>query len=129
MITALLPRGKGTLLIGTQDHGWNLWNGQGFERVTKDRLANTSIHAILDDGRNHLWFATGNGIARCDCAGIAGVMEGVDCRTGIEFTTADGLISRERRSTATRRRGRPGTAGCGSQRPKAWNLWTRRISR
>jgi hypothetical protein len=95
VITALLPRGKGTLLIGTQDHGWNLWNGQGFERVTRDALARTSIHAILDDGRNHLWFATGSGIARCDCAGIAGAMEGVDCLNWIEFSTADGLMSRE----------------------------------
>jgi signal transduction histidine kinase/ligand-binding sensor domain-containing protein len=95
VITALLPRGKGTLLIGTQDHGWNLWDGQHFSRVTQDRLKTTSIHAILDDGHNHLWFATGNGIARCDCAGIAGAMEGVDCLNWIEFTTADGLISRE----------------------------------
>jgi signal transduction histidine kinase/ligand-binding sensor domain-containing protein len=95
VITALLPRAKDTLLIGTQDHGWNLWDGQHFSRVTQDRLKNTSIHAILDDGHNHLWFATGNGIARCDCAGIAGAMEGVDCLNWIEFTTADGLISRD----------------------------------
>ncbi len=95
VITALLPRAKDTLLIGTQDHGWNLWDGQHFSRVTQDRLKTTSIHAILDDGHNHLWFATGNGIARCDCAGIAGAMEGVDCLNWIEFTTADGLISRE----------------------------------
>jgi len=95
VITALLPRAKGTLLIGTQDHGWNMWDGQHFSRVTQDRLKNTSIHAVLDDGHNHLWFATGNGIARCDCAGIAGAMEGVDCLNWIEFTTADGLISRE----------------------------------
>jgi signal transduction histidine kinase/ligand-binding sensor domain-containing protein len=95
VITALLPRARGTLLIGTQDRGWNLWNGQGFERVTRDRLAATSIHAILDDGRNHLWFATGGGIARCDCAGITGAMDGVDCLNWIEFTTADGLTSRE----------------------------------
>ena len=28
VVTALLPRGDGTLLIGTQDHGWNQWDGQ-----------------------------------------------------------------------------------------------------
>jgi signal transduction histidine kinase len=95
VVTALLPRDKGTLLIGTQDRGWNLWDGQRFEHVTRDRLASTSIHAILDDGHSHLWFATGGGIARCDCAGIAGAMEGVDCLNWIEFSTADGLISRE----------------------------------
>ncbi len=95
VITALLPRARGTVLIGTQDRGWNLWDGQRFSHVTRDRLSSTSIHAILDDGQNHLWFATGSGIARCDCAGIAGMMEGVDCLNWIEFTTADGLISRE----------------------------------
>ena len=95
VITALLPRAKGTLLIGTQDRGWNLWDGQRLQHVTRDRLASTSIHAILDDGHNHLWFATSGGIARCDCAGIAGAMEGVDCLNWIEFSTADGLISRE----------------------------------
>lgn len=95
VITALLPRARGTLLIGTQDRGWNLWDGQRFSRVTVDRLAGTSIHAILDDGRNHLWFATGGGIARCDCGEMSGAMEGADCTNWIEFTTADGLISRE----------------------------------
>ncbi len=95
VITALLPRAKGTLLIGTQDRGWNLWDGQRFSRVTSDRLKSTNIHAMLDDGHNHLWFATGDGIARCDCGGIAGSMEGVDCLNWIEFSTADGLISRE----------------------------------
>jgi hypothetical protein len=95
VITALLPRAKGTLLIGTQDRGWNLWNGQGFERVTRDRLARQQIHAILDDGRNHLWLATGSGIARCEEAGISRGLDGVDCLNWIEFTTADGLISRD----------------------------------
>jgi len=95
VITALLPRAKGTLLIGTQDRGWNLWDRQRFSHVTRDRLAATSIRAILDDGREHLWFATGGGIARCDCAGIAGAMDGVDCLNWIEFSTADGLIGRD----------------------------------
>jgi signal transduction histidine kinase/ligand-binding sensor domain-containing protein len=111
VITALLPR-KGTLLIGTQDHGWNMWDGQHFSRVTRDNLRNTSIHAILDDGHNHLWFATGNGIARCDCAGIAGAMEGVDCMNWIEFGTADGLMSRE---TAT------------NSHPSAWQATNGRL--
>jgi signal transduction histidine kinase/ligand-binding sensor domain-containing protein len=95
VITALLPRAKGTLLIGTQDRGWNLWNGQGFERVTRERLATQQIHAILDDGRNHLWLATGSGIARCEEAGISRGLDGVECLSWIEFSTADGLISRD----------------------------------
>jgi ligand-binding sensor domain-containing protein/signal transduction histidine kinase len=89
VITALLPRGKGTLMIGTQDHGWNLWDGRRFSQVTRNGLDKTTVHAILDDGSNHLWFATGNGIARCDCD------MGGGCSHWMEFGAADGLRSRE----------------------------------
>lgn len=95
VITALLPRADGTLLIGTQDHGWNLWNGRGFLRATGNGLDQASIHAILDDGRGHLWFATGNGIARCDSEARSGGMTDAKCPHWIEFGTADGLRSRE----------------------------------
>jgi hypothetical protein len=99
VITALLARANGTLLIGTQDHGWNLWDGRRFSKVADGGLDQTSIHAILDDGGGHLWFATGNGIARCDCAGMgrkmseAGTASG--CSHWMEFGAADGLRSRE----------------------------------
>jgi signal transduction histidine kinase/ligand-binding sensor domain-containing protein len=89
VVTALLPRAGGTLLIGTQDHGWNLWDGQRFSAVTHNGLNQTTIRAILDDGAGHLWFATGNGIARCDCDMSGG------CSNWIEFGAADGLRSRE----------------------------------
>jgi signal transduction histidine kinase/ligand-binding sensor domain-containing protein len=89
VVTALLPRSQGTLLIGTQDHGWNLWDGQKFSAVQRNGLDQTTIHAILDDNNGHLWFATGNGIARCDCDMAGG------CSQWIEFGTADGLRSRE----------------------------------
>ena len=89
VVTALLPRREGTLLIGTQDHGWNLWDGEKFSTPKDSRLRETSIRAILDDLSNHLWFATGNGIARCDCTMTA------DCAHWIEFGPADGLRSRE----------------------------------
>ena len=92
VITALLPRGNGTLLIGTQDRGWDLWDGRRFTAARNDGLDQTAIHAILDDGGGHLWFATGNGIARCDCAGA---MEGAACSHWIEFGAADGLRSLE----------------------------------
>lgn len=86
VITALLPRNNGTLVIGTQDHGWNLWDGQHFSPVANTGL-NRTIHAILDDERGHLWFATANGIARCDLAG--------GCSHWMEFGPADGLRGRE----------------------------------
>jgi signal transduction histidine kinase/ligand-binding sensor domain-containing protein len=89
VVTALLPRGAGALLIGTQDHGWNLWDGQRFSAVTRNGLDQTTIRAILDDSINHLWFATGNGIARCDCDMAGG------CSHWIEFGPADGLRTRE----------------------------------
>jgi hypothetical protein len=44
VVTALLARKNGTLLIGTQDHGWNLWDGREFiagsERGTGSAGAN-----------------------------------------------------------------------------------------
>jgi ligand-binding sensor domain-containing protein/signal transduction histidine kinase len=95
VITALLSRSDGTLLIGTQDHGWNLWDGRHFSAETQNGLNQTTIHAILDDGAGHLWFATANGIARCDCAGNGKTMQGTGCSHWIEFGAADGLRTRE----------------------------------
>jgi signal transduction histidine kinase/ligand-binding sensor domain-containing protein len=89
VITTLLARGDGTLLIGTQDHGWNLWDGTRFSPVARSGLDRTTIHAILDDEHGHLWFATGNGIARCDCDMSGG------CSHWMEFGPADGLRGRE----------------------------------
>lgn len=95
VLTALLPRGDGTMLIGTQDHGLNIWDGNKFTAVTGGGLGQITVHAILDDLHGHLWFATDNGIARCDCA--TGTAD--EGRQGMshwmEFGTADGLRSKE----------------------------------
>ncbi|MGH9560300.1 MAG: sensor histidine kinase, partial [Terracidiphilus sp.] len=100
VVTALLPRSDGTLLIGTQDHGWNEWDGHTFKAAAgngaaANEIAQTTIHAILDDGNGHLWFATGNGIARCDCNAMRNANPGEMCSHWMEFGTADGLHSRE----------------------------------
>jgi ligand-binding sensor domain-containing protein/signal transduction histidine kinase len=103
VITALLSRPNGTLLIGTQDHGWNLWDGRRFTAAPGNGLEQTTIHAILDDGIGHLWFATGNGIARCDCNGMGSEMSekmgkpgtAAGCSHWMEFGAGDGLRSRE----------------------------------
>jgi signal transduction histidine kinase/ligand-binding sensor domain-containing protein len=92
VITALLARQDGTLLVGTQDHGWTAWDGKSFVAQEPFSPDMTSIHAVLDDGAKHLWFATGNGIARCDWNAGGGDAE---CSHGIEFGAADGLRSRE----------------------------------
>lgn len=93
VITALLPSTDGTLLIGTQDNGWDVWDGRGFFAGIKGEAARTAIHAILDDGAGHLWFATGDGIARC--ALTSRTSPGSACTNWMEFGTADGLRSRE----------------------------------
>ena len=95
VVTALLPRADGTLLIGTQEHGWDAWDGNRFSAATQNSLEQTTIHAILDDGSGHLWFATGNGIARCDCNEMGGAGEADSCSHWMEFGAADGLHSRE----------------------------------
>jgi len=102
VVTALLARDDGTLLIGTQDHGWNLWNGRSFTAAMGKSfggLEQRTIHAILDEegprGGGHLWFATGNGIARCDCNEMSSTSQTADCSHWMEFGAADGLRSRE----------------------------------
>jgi len=102
VITSLLARPNGAILIGTQDHGWTRWDGQSFNPVTlvapiKPRevpssllaLDHATIHAILDDEHKHLWFATATGIARCDCEPNSG------CSHWMEFGPADGLRTRQ----------------------------------
>jgi signal transduction histidine kinase/ligand-binding sensor domain-containing protein len=93
--TALLPRSDGTLLIGTQDHGWDVWNGRSFFAAKQNGQGQAAIHAILEDGGNHLWFATANGIARCDFTGTAKDTQAPACSHWLEFGAADGLRSRE----------------------------------
>jgi signal transduction histidine kinase/ligand-binding sensor domain-containing protein len=95
VVTALLARADGTLLIGTEDHGWDVWDGSKFSRATQDGLEQATIHAILDDGSGHLWFATGDGIARGDCDEMGGASAAMSCSRWMEFGTADGLHSRE----------------------------------
>jgi signal transduction histidine kinase/ligand-binding sensor domain-containing protein len=90
VITALDARVDGTVLIGTEDRGWNLWDGSKFYAVGAGP-DHAAIHAILDDGIGHLWFATGSGIARCDAFHLSSNA----CSNWIEFGTADGLRSRE----------------------------------
>ncbi len=90
VVTSLLARADGTLLIGTQDHGWAEWDEHGFFRAGGERSNTTTIHAILDDGAGRIWFATGNGIARCELK----VAPAPECAHWIEFGAADGLRSR-----------------------------------
>ncbi len=89
VVTALLPRPAGAMLIGTQDHGWSLWDGSTFSSEDNLKLQQTSVYAILADDEKHFWFATGDGIARCNETGTAA------CGHWLKFGPADGLRSRE----------------------------------
>ena len=93
-VTALAARADGSLLIGTADHGWNRWDGSGFHPV-QGGPERTVVYSILDDGRGHVWLATGRGIARCDAGGTGAASASPDCANWIEFGTSDGLRSRE----------------------------------
>jgi ligand-binding sensor domain-containing protein len=95
VVTALLARADGTLLIGTENHGWDVWDGSKFSKATQKGLEQETIHAILDDGSGHLWFATGDGIARGDCDEMGATNPSMSCSHWMEFGTADGLYSRE----------------------------------
>jgi signal transduction histidine kinase/ligand-binding sensor domain-containing protein len=102
VITALLVTPDGFLLAGTQDRGINVLDphavetaGQGGSIVAEKLLQNASIRAIIDDGAlNHLWFATSNGIARCDRV-PSGPLRAISCSNLLEFGPSDGLRSRE----------------------------------
>ena len=89
VVTSLLPERDGTVLIGTQDRGWSLWDGSKFEKVNAPPQNESNIHAILADDRNNLWFATSNGLARCTRTTAA------TCSNWLEFGPADGLRGRE----------------------------------
>jgi ligand-binding sensor domain-containing protein/signal transduction histidine kinase len=92
VVTALL-HGKGnTLLVGTEGQGWDVWDGARFQAAQNGPLRDTTVRAILEDGRGHLWFATANGIARCDWNAAAGA---AGCSNWLVFGPADGLRSRE----------------------------------
>lgn len=88
VVTALLALSDGRLLIGTQDHGWAVWDGSFFRAVSAGNTE--AVHAILDDNQGHLWFATGSGIARCDALTPEAM-----CTRWTGYGTADGLRSRE----------------------------------
>lgn len=93
--TALLPRHDGTLMIGTENHGLDQRYGRRFSAAVPSGADQTTIHAILDDGLGRLWFATGNGIARCDYKEAANGGPAAGCSHWIEFGTADGLRTRQ----------------------------------
>jgi len=104
VITALEAAPGGMLWIGTQSDGLNLWNGQHFLRVNRSGASGagalpSAIHAVAQDGRNHLWLATDSGLTRLDTPALLLCAKRQSCdlnaALGVNFSTADGLRSRE----------------------------------
>jgi len=95
VITALLAGDNGAMVIGTQDHGWMEWDGQRFSAPQQPEGRSASIHAILYVPPAYLWFATGDGILRCDLLTETRGQHHADCSPLYHFGTADGLIGRE----------------------------------
>jgi ligand-binding sensor domain-containing protein/signal transduction histidine kinase len=109
VITALAADKDGQLWIGTQNDGLTLWNGQKFFVVgSKDQAATSSlpnvIHTLLLDRLGYLWIASDNGLTRVGKVSLLNCAEHAVCqfdsRSLSNYTTADGLRSRETSSNS-----------------------------
>ncbi|HUY95454.1 MAG TPA: two-component regulator propeller domain-containing protein, partial [Terracidiphilus sp.] len=102
VITSLMVTSDGFLIAGTQDDGIDTLDPRtmgglrGNESVVVQKaLPHIGVRAIVDDfPLTHFWFATPNGIARCDRV-PPGLIRAISCSNLLEFSTADGLRSRE----------------------------------
>ena len=119
IVTALDVDKGGRLWIGTQGGGLEVWDGQRILPVGLEDLhqAKTqpgtasgqdslprSIHAVQHDDRGHLWLASGSGLTRADSAALLNCARSNRCQRTtaqvVEFSTADGLRSRETSSNS-----------------------------
>ncbi len=73
------------------------WLGMARSSPSPSQVAarSISIYAILDDDHSNLWFATGDGIARCSLNAATSGSHMADCGPWLTFGPADGLRSRE----------------------------------
>jgi signal transduction histidine kinase/ligand-binding sensor domain-containing protein len=113
VITALEATPDGMLWIGTQSNGLNLWDGTRFLAISGNSATQNAahggplpkaIHAILQDDRGHLWLASDAGLTQVDAQSLLDCAQhgqcGLNAATLTNFTTADGLRSRETSSNS-----------------------------
>jgi signal transduction histidine kinase len=113
VITALDIMPDGPIWIGTQNNGLNLWDGKRFMSMHGDNsngnpgpseLLPSAIHAVTRDDRGHLWLASNAGLTRVDLQDLLSCFERGTCDANgihaVDFTTADGLRSRETSSNS-----------------------------
>jgi signal transduction histidine kinase/ligand-binding sensor domain-containing protein len=116
VITALEVTSSGMLWIGTQDDGLNIWDGKRFFAIrggaldvggTRTGLLPLAIHAVALDDLGRLWLASDSGLTRADAPALvncAKQVPGSVCSPAaahvVNFTTADGLRSREMSSNS-----------------------------
>ena len=109
VITALEAGEEGRLWIGTQNEGLNLWDGERFTALSGQKFPGASVlpaavHALLRDGHGNLWLASSSGLTRVDIQVLVDCARLRPCRldgqTVVNFSTADGLRSRETSTNA-----------------------------
>ena len=113
VITALDLTPDGRLWVGTQSDGLNLWNGGRFLPIGgkysdshsgKSAALPAAIHTVAHDDRGNLWLGTDSGLTRIDLGALQGCATGsvctLDAASVVNFTTADGLRSRETSSNS-----------------------------
>jgi ligand-binding sensor domain-containing protein/signal transduction histidine kinase len=116
VITALDVTSDGRMWVGTQGDGLNLWDGGRFKRIEGNisivpdghkAALPSAIHSVIHDDREHLWLATDSGLTRVDLHALlecVGQDSSKACNLNssnvVNFTTADGLRSRETSSNS-----------------------------
>jgi ligand-binding sensor domain-containing protein/signal transduction histidine kinase len=114
VITALEAMPDGRMWIGTQSDSLNLWDGTKFTAIHgKSATAGAAallpsvIHTLMRDDRGHLWLASDKGLTRVDLADLEDCAQrlqngscGLSAAHVVNFTTADGLRSRETSSNS-----------------------------
>jgi ligand-binding sensor domain-containing protein len=63
LIWCIREDSEGNMLIGTTEHGLDIFKGEQFTSITtNDGLKNNQVWSILQDDKGQIWFGTDEGI-------------------------------------------------------------------